>query len=661
MQKIFYFMLVFIGLQLHADDTITVSNQTQRPLWAIVYCVPTAPVIDAEAQGGELYHIGVGDVQQVTRPAKSATCTRHLAFSYNKGDLPSKIPTAVYDTLPSVGIGLTTGKRIFGAFTIKEKDGVLKGAPNLLGEYEAQLLKSSPLIKNNPYKNEIAQVRVGADVHAQEKAFVKAREPKVKAALENFLGKKLNGTYIPKIAFINSGGGARAFISSLGWHVGAQQTGLLDAVMYDIGLSGGSWFVATWAQSGKDPAAFKALMQPIMAKELYPSGKRFASDELKQFFDAVVVREALGQPITLVNPYGALLANRYLSPYGAKRQEVLLSDQAKKVEAAQWPLPILTAADGYSPDYEANRHLVNWFEFTPYEASGVGSWLGNAHIPIWAFGRTFQGTASINKVPQYDLGLIMGICGSAFAFTYRRAYEEIMQGAIENIPFFEPIADNIMDDMIKKIVPDDVQESIVQAATNKRFSVAKVPNFAKDVTGSTVNAQNLKLVDGAFGFNLPAPPALERKADVLIFLDAGDALGPAFELAGKYAQAHSHAFPPIATDGLSGRAVTIFENREDKNTPVVIYMPRTDSSGKLNTHFSTVKFNYSKAEFNLLSGVTEINMKTSKEKIKQALTDLIERHGGFETERAKRAPHMEAPKVAPQAEETAQSEAASAA
>ncbi len=621
MQKKFYFMLALVGMQLYADDMITVYNQTAKPVWAIIYCVPTISIEDAQAKGGELYQIAAGDSQSVKRPSKSATCTRHLAFSYNKDDLPTKISTKVYGKLPSVGVGITTGKRIFSAFAIKEKDGALKGSPDLLGEYKLTLLKDSPLIEDNPYKNEVAHLRVGTDVSAGEKAFVKAREPKVKAALESFLGKKLNGTYIPKIAFINSGGGVRAFIGSLGWHIGAQQIGLLDAVMYDIGLSGGSWFVTTWVQSGKDPAAFKSLMQPIMAKELYPSGTRFAPDELKQFFDAIVVREALNQPVTLVNPYGALLANRYLSPYGAKRQEILLSEQTKRIEGGNWPFPILTAVNGYASDATENKHMMEWFEFTPYEASGVGSWLGNAHAPIWAFGRTFQGNSSINRDPQYDVGLLMGICGSAFAFSYKLAYEETIKAAVASIPFFGESEVKMTGKTLKKILPQDVTEG--------RFSVSKVPNFAKDVSGSAVKQEQLRLVDAGLAFNLPAPPALERKADVLIFLDAsGGTLGSVLELVAKYAQTHNYKFPQVSLTGLTKRAATVFAE-DDKNTPVVIYMPRTDPTGNVNTDFSTTKFAYSQDEYNQLSGITESNMKTARDDIKEALIKLIERHGGF--------------------------------
>ena len=116
----------------------------------------------------------------------------------------------------------------------------------LLDEYEKSLIKSSPLINNNPYKKQVAYVRVGDLVGQGEQAYLDVRLPRVKAALRKFLGKKLNGSFIPKIALINSGGGARALIACLGWHVGAQEIGLLDAVTYDIGLSGGAWFVGTW-------------------------------------------------------------------------------------------------------------------------------------------------------------------------------------------------------------------------------------------------------------------------------------------------------------------------------------------------------------------------------------------------------------------------------
>lgn len=625
-------LLLLVVLQVQADDAITVYNTTKQTVWAIVYCVPT--IFGSPAIGGQLHEIPAGESTKVVRPSSSLTCVRELTFSLHKDDLPASISKPQFNALASIGIGTTSAGRMFDNFYIVQEQQGLKGYNTLtwqlrlMGAYEQLLLASSALVNNNPYKDRIASVRIGADVCPQEKAYVQVRTPKVQAALEKFLGKKLNGSFIPKIALINSGGGARALISCLGWHAGAEKIGLLDAVTYDIGLSGGSWFITTWMASGKRPSVFKGIMQPLMNKELYPSGTRIAPNDLQQFFDALIIRDALKQPVTLVNAWGASLANRYFD-YGAysdKRQQLLLSDQAQTIASGDWPLPILTAANGYASDIGENRYLMDWFEFTPYEVSGVGDWLGNAHIPIWAFGRTYKGTASIDNNPPYDIGLIMGICGSAFALTYARLYEKALKSAVANIPLFKSIAEQSTDMLITKLLPQDAQDFI----TTKRLSVGKVPNFAKDIPGSRVKEADLKLVDAGLAFNLPSPSAHARSADIMIFFDAsGTALGKSLDWVAKYAMLHNYKFPAISLDGIDQRTVTIFTDEKNTNMPLVMYMPRTDPTGTVDTNFSTVKFNYTADEYNQLSGVTEQNMVSSKDQIKAAITKLIERRGGF--------------------------------
>jgi hypothetical protein len=437
-----YFLILslfLVQLYLCADDIITVHNKADDPIFLRVYCEPIFSESE-NVKAGDLYEIAKDGSREIVRPEKKMTCTRHLAFARDKNLLPITMTKKNFHALPSIGIGITTAGRMFDNFYIASEKGVLKGFNTLtwqpyqlLFEYDQLLSKKSSLVNNNPYKDKIAQVRIGTDVCKEEKDYVKKREKKIKIALETFLGKKLNGSFIPKIAFINSGGGARAFISSLGWHVGAQEIGLLDAVTYDIGLSGGSWFINCWLLSGQQPSEFKKIMQPLMNKELYPSGNRFAPDELQEFFNALMIRDTLHQPTTLVNLWGALLANRYLAPYGSKRQEMLFSTLGQQLKEDK-PFPIVTAVSGHTSDLKINRKSMHWFEMTPFEVGAIGDWLGHAHIPTWGFGRVYDKKGvSEDTNPQYDIGLIMGICGSAFAISYARTYEETIKAGVAYI------------------------------------------------------------------------------------------------------------------------------------------------------------------------------------------------------------------------------------
>ncbi len=632
-----YFFIIFLCVvqqYLCADDIITLHNKTDDILFARVYCEPIFSESE-DVEAGKLYEVVKDGAQEILRPAKKITCTRHLAFAHDKDLLPERMTKKSFHTLSSIGIGLTTAGKMFDTFYITSEGGHLKGFNTLtwqpyqlLSEYDQSLLKKSSLVNDNPYKNRVAQIRIGTDLCKEEIDYISRRQERVKIALERFLGRKLNGSFIPKIAFINSGGGARAFISSLGWHVGAQEIGLLDAVTYDIGLSGGSWFINCWLLSGHQPSEFKKMMQPLMNRELLPSGNRFALDELQEFFNALMIRDALHQPTTLVNFWGALLAHRYLAPYGNRRQEMLFSTLIDPLSADK-PFPIVTAVSGHVSDVKANKKYMHWFEMTPFEVGAIGDWLGHAHIPTWGFGRVYNKKGfSEDYNPQYDVGLIMGICGSAFAVSYARVFEEVIKAGATSISIFGTSGDKIADMVIDRLIPKNVQK----IAIAKRISIAKVPNFAKDIPKSSVKDDILRLVDAGIAFNLPVAPALARKIDMLILFDSSKKIkmAPALQRAEQYIRVQGYTFPQLSFDSLEKRPVTIFVEQKDKEVPVVAYMPRTDPSGKVDTTFDTMKFNYSPIEFNALSGVTESNMRASKDAIKQALIDLIERHNGFD-------------------------------
>lgn len=629
MQKNYYILFAFV-FWLQADDVITVHNKTRDFVFTRIYCVPSI-LGGQKAEAGLLYELASRSAVDIIRPDKRISCTRNLAFATSADELPDEMDKRDFEGLPSIGIGISSAGRVFDNFyVLKDRFGNLKTFNTLtwqpyklLDDYQQDLLKTYPLVQQNPHQHDHAQVRVGDTVSQGEQQYVTTRSPKVQEALERFLQRKLNGTYIPKIAFVNSGGGERAFISSLGWHIGAQKIGLLDAAMYDIGLSGGAWFVLTWMMSLKDPQSFKDLMKPLLAKDMIDSVSDPQSRSL--FLDALLARDGLEQPITVVNAWGALVANRYLAFTGDLRQQLLFSDYAKYVELADNPFPIVVSVSGFSQDITEMRHQMHWFEWTPYEASGIGNWLGNAHIPTWAFGRTYKDNVSVDTKPEYDVGLLMGICGSAFAFSYARAYQEIIHNSISDIPVFGPFIRKIADIFVDKILPDDVSAT----ALTKRLSVSKAPNFAQNVLASTVQGKELRFIDAGLAFNLPVSAALARKADVLFVFDAsGGKIGGELQYVAKHAQEYNYAFPTISTEGIDQRAITIFEDIH-KEVPLVIYMPRIDPTGFIDTNFSTAKFQYEDEEFQQLSGITEVNMINSTQQIKQALIKLIESHDGF--------------------------------
>lgn len=516
-----------------------------------------------------------------------------------------------------------------------------KLAERLLQFTSANLaLKDSILYKDNPYKNTQATLRVGRQIHSLEAMYVNQRKAKAKEALGDLLGMPLNGSYVPTIATINSGGGTRALISMIGFHVGAQNTGLLDTVTYDVGLSGGSWFVSMWQQSKKSIYDFKNQFRDIVKSGIIgPDSKIPTPAENKLMGQSFIVRAGLEQPFTLVNIWGALIANRYLSPYGDRRQAVLFSQVLSHNDFDRYPFPILTAVDGEDYDVTVDhRSRIKWLEFTPHEVGGTGPWLGNMFVPTWAFGRKFKDKVSLNTNPEYDLGLLMGICGSAFGVSTSRIYEETL-GDLG--PLAKPI----------QFILDEMTDTAKIAVMHEFVALGKAHNFTRDAAGSPYKDKHkLLMCDAGIAFNLPYPPVSghgPRKADILIFFDASGGLPKTgaqdLKIAELYARNHNLKFPKLPDGAAFFKATTqsiaIFKDENDPSVPLVIYFPLIADRAAVNygpsiapdfnTDFPTMKFSYNAKEYDNLSLITQQNVEQNIEKVKDAIAWKIAQHNGF--------------------------------
>jgi hypothetical protein len=646
--KIIIFSLYFFYIpQVHTETAeekyINVYNMSNSTIYVATYC--DTPITGSIKRTSGVFTLPSSQMIQIPRAARKLNCTRNLRFSYHKEDLAPTLDKK--STVGSVGIGTTSGGKLSHSFYIIPLKGVLHGYSSLALKAQDVLLKITAMLKaalvvalrdikekslllhEQPHAESTAQVRIGDTLAQEEAAFVTARKQLVKGALEKLLGRKLNGSYIPTIACVSSGGGARALIGTLGFHVGAEQIGLLDTFTYDVGLSGGSWLVALWHQSNTTPSAFKKILQPIAAKGLNPTRKQdFTLEDIKRVMHGVLVRNAVEQPTTFVTVWGAMLANRYLQPYEPRSQALLFSSLYERPTVLSRPFPLIAAINGYAPDMGLDKHTIQWFEISPVEASGVGSWLGNASIPTWAFGRRFSENISVDSLPEYDMGQLMGISGSAFAATIGRAFAEM--------PSISVPAHFIL----KATVGEDF-------AATKRISVGKVPNFTQHVSNSIIrHKKDLRLVDAGLAFNIPTPVVMhpKRKADIMIICDMSEGITKenareTLGLTEQYARYHNVPFPTISYDTVTKRALSVFYNADNPDVPMVLYFPnvidRTTITypqfipANYNPDISTLQFQYDATAFNQLSGLTEANVVGSKQQIIDAITRNIEMHNGF--------------------------------
>lgn len=614
--------------------TVTVYNTTDSWIFAGVYYYESRQNAELQSDMIIIAPHGVGQLQE---PSISWAKDRYLIF--DSASLKSVIPYSEFATLGSKRV------RFAGDYFVVEQDGRLKGyswleytiikpvqstvkstVSFIVDPITLRIIQNNPALLENVYQTIPAHVRVGNELAREERLHLEKRLPKVRNALEKLLGRPLTDAYIPKIALIGSGGGYRAMLCTTGSLVGADAIGLLDATTYITALSGSTWAVGPWMAGGLSIAQFKQELIGI----IHTSISSVTPAEMKLISDALLVKAVQGQTLTLVDLFGALLANRLLRNFGERRHLVSLSQQVEWIKNGDKPLPIYTAVDGRASVVKA----PHWYEFTPYE---VGSpWLG-LYVPTWGLGRKFINGVSVDFAPEQDFGFLLGIFGSAFALSLSNVWKEL-EAEVENT-------------MVRAII-----EMLIEPVHDKRASWGAVYNFSAGMAASKIkNDRNIRLVDGGLAFNLPYAPVSgdrpERIADIMIFLDASKSVA-GVELRGveAYARYQGHKFPVIDYTGIDKRVISVFKNENDPSVPVVIYMPRINDATLLARYKSvpglkipqgyradfnvdtcvqdefcgTLNFVYSAEQAYQLTAVTEFNMYSSRQAIVDAITWVIE-------------------------------------
>ena len=282
---------------------------------------------------------------------------------------------------------------------LREKTGAIFTS---LDEFTLNLIRRQ--YQDDPFAHIPVTIRIGDALQPEEIAYQRARRPKVKAALEEWLGMRLSDEEMPVIALCSSGGGLRSALGTAGSFWGAGK--LEQATFYVSAFSGGTWFLGPYIASGLTASEF-AQQFPDKIKSSLLLG--FDPVELAKM---VLVRYAFHQPISLVNIFGLLLSRQILTGLPHGPYKTFLYDQAELIKNGDTIFPIYVAVLTKLP--------YQWIEFTPFEVAGVG-----AHIPVWAFGAPFQNGSLVYYTPPFNLGYILAIAGSAFCSSLNRYHEKI--------------------------------------------------------------------------------------------------------------------------------------------------------------------------------------------------------------------------------------------
>lgn len=507
--------------------------------------------------------------------------------------------------------------------------------------------------QSNPVKNYQANVRYDSAISVFEKSLVKLRQTINQSALQNIINQPVNSSQNLKIAFCASGGGYRALTSTLGSIKGAQDINIWNNVTYAAGLSGGAWAIASLISSQQNINQFIQMFRRNLAinrKNNNVKVPSFDNSQITNILSNLFNIYINDLPLTSVDLWGALITDNIL--YNLQdRHKLKLSEQAKLLQNGSIPFPIYTAIEPLS------NLNYNWFEFTPFEIGNISK---NIYVPTWAFGRSFSNGKSLENTPELPLDFYLGIFGSAYTVSpeeleskmnitsniIKYLHDKFPQISIENL-------NKIFN--IGKFIKELDDKYIKIRESSKRFLPALVAN--PNYNDENDYEKNTVLIDAGIDFNLPLPPLLrpERELDIIFALDASGKIanGMELKLAEQYALKNNLRFPRIDYTDIDSKTISIFGlESNDNKTPIIIYMPRinpiknmtnqeieelklklNNSENHLidrlrnfdpencveNSFCSTFNFAYSNAEFDLLSGMTYLNMIINKDKIHQTI------------------------------------------
>lgn len=429
------------------------------------------------------------------------------------------------------------------------------------------------------------QVRQSTSLCPAEQAFVQNRMPKVSKALKaNFdIDAPL------KVGLCTSGGGNRAMLVTLGFHLGAQDIGLLDSFLYTAGVSGSTWTISGWsylnAAMGMSLNDFRdqIVNGPINSSMLTALGTSMPPlmDKDQQAMVGINAARhfAYDQNISTIDLYGAFIGNYTLLPAGKNRLNVTWSSIADTVKKGDMPLPMGSAVSYKVGQVAKGATEYHWYEVGPFE---VGSDQVGAYVPTWAFGSKFLQGKPVDgyqgKAPEYPVSYFEGVFGSAFA----ASINEVVDQKLIN-PTFKMLGHEI-------VVPvsDWIKTSLLETVLDSRMYPATFHNYTEGLVGSPIsNASNIRLYDGAMNINFPLPVLMRpaRELDAVVVCDSGV---DAHSL--KSAQLHftrnGQKFPDVSSytdEKLASTPLTVLNDPRkpgyDKDMITILYCPFIKNSG----------------------------------------------------------------------------------
>lgn len=482
-----------------------------------------------------------------------------------------------------------------------------------------------------------ALVRSGnTQISDAETAYVAGRKPVADAALSTWLdsvspGLGASSASLPTIGMSVSGGGWRSLLTAGGvlqaldgrddeedeedeeeeggleerGLLSSLVSGLLQAVSYQVGVSGGAWLLASWAASNF--ATITEISESTWVEALdngiaRPGGTLGFISAFAEIVEQVNAKSDAGFPVSMTDVWSQLLSYQFL-PSGEAGQSISLSDvrSYSNMTDFQAPIIILNANGVNTAAGECNSDLSSTvWEYTPFE---FGSWDDDvaSWIPMEYLGTSANSTEC--TVGFDNMGFVIGASSNLLA--HGMCVEDDGEGE----------KDTIMSNL------GGVIEGVVESALHglsEATQFNRVPNPFKGYTsgdGSTTMRQEvwesdeLHMVDGGLAHNDPVASLLEpaRNVSVILLSDAsadsednfptGEGLIDAWELVQNNTRINFR-MPTIPDQetflvkGLNRRAVFFGCNEPEAVT--IVYLPNVNHTYESNQ--PTSKYQYSPDE-----------------------------------------------------------------
>ncbi|KAF7867241.1 hypothetical protein EAF04_005324 [Stromatinia cepivora] len=452
-------------------------------------------------------------------------------------------------------------------------------------------------------------VRPAAGLSDNEESYRVARKAVADAALKTWLTKTNSGfgtDNLPTIALTHSGGGYRSLLCSAGVVQGLDQrdsqvstSGLYQAVTYQSGLSGGSWFLSSLAASNY--ATVSSLRDNIWESAFQdslvdPDGLGFVVAYAKIVGD-LHEKEKAGFHTTLTDPWGRLLSYQLIANDGESTTFSSVATLSNFTSHAV-PFPIVTSLGVKTFDGQCLPALnATMYEFSPYE---FGSW----DVDVSAFTPTeYLGTTMKNGVPtgtcttNYDnLGYILGTSSNLFNEVCLSVPTPVngSSDATQNLAAFL--------DGVHEVTTQDLYATYKNPFYGYASSTGKV-NSANNIAAE----ESLSLVDGGEAMqNNPIFPFLQPARNISAIIvndnsaDTSSNFPDGSEIFTTYQQAvaagltRMPVIPPSSTfiaQGYNKRAT--FFGCGDSSKITIVYLPNAQFTYASNV--STAQLIYSKA------------------------------------------------------------------